>query len=182
MVRALFVGRFQPVHMGHMEAINYAMGKADELVIVIGSAQRSHSLTNPFTAGERAVMVRAALNEAGIEPTKYQLIPVPDAVMHSVWVAQVIAYTPPFSIVYTNEPLTSRLFRECKIYVEGIPFFHRDVYSATEVRRRMVVGEDWWELLPSSVAKAIKDIGGVERLRELNTTDREAITSDARKR
>ena len=174
MLRALYVGRFQPPHTGHLEAIKYAMKKADELVIVIGSAEKSHSLDNPFTAGERLRMVRASLDELGIDPSKYYLITVPDAAMHSVWVSQVLSYTPPFDAVYSNEPLTSRLFREFGIKVEKIPFFHREVYSATEVRKRMLAGEDWKELLSHSVIKIIEEISGVERLRELAMTDSSA--------
>lgn len=171
MVRALYVGRFQPLHKGHVEAIKYIVGRVDELVIIIGSAQHSHSLDNPFTAGERFMMVRAALDEAGMDPSKYYLIPVPDAEMHSAWVSEVISYSPPFHVVYSNEPLTSRLFKEFGIKVEKIPLFQREVYSATEVRRRMLAGEDWKEPLPQSVVEIVEEIGGIERLRELATTD-----------
>ena len=68
--RGLFVGRFQPFHLGHLAAIKYVLKKVDELVIVIGSAQYSHRRNNPFTAGERLVMVRKALEEAGVDCSK----------------------------------------------------------------------------------------------------------------
>ena len=139
-------------------------------MIIIGSSEKSHSPHNPFTAGERLRMMRAALDELGLAPSKYYLIPVPDVAMHSVWVSQVIAYTPPFEIVFSNEPLTCRLFREAGIKVETIPFYHREVYSSTEVRQRMVTDEDWKGLLPYNVSKIIEDIGGVERLKELAMT------------
>jgi nicotinamide-nucleotide adenylyltransferase len=58
--RGLYVGRFQPFHLGHLDAIKYTLKEVDELVIVIGSAQYSHNANNPFTAGERLVMVRQA--------------------------------------------------------------------------------------------------------------------------
>ncbi|HLN89981.1 MAG TPA: adenylyltransferase/cytidyltransferase family protein, partial [Candidatus Binatia bacterium] len=53
--RGLYVGRFQPFHLGHLDAIKYVLKEVDELVIVIGSAQYSHNSNNPFTAGERLV-------------------------------------------------------------------------------------------------------------------------------
>jgi nicotinamide-nucleotide adenylyltransferase len=59
--RGLYVGRFQPFHLGHLEAIENVLKEAEELVIVIGSAQYSHNINNPFTAGERLVMIRRAL-------------------------------------------------------------------------------------------------------------------------
>lgn len=55
--RGLFVGRFQPFHLGHLMAIKDVLEEVDELVIVIGSAQCSHDVDDPFTAGERLVMV-----------------------------------------------------------------------------------------------------------------------------
>lgn len=171
MLRALYVGRFQPPHSGHLKAIEYIINEVDELAIIIGSAQESHSLCNPFTAGERITMMRAALNELKIDSSKYYLIPVPDAPMHSLWVSEIISYSPPFNIVYSNEPLTLRLFKESKVKVKKIPLFDRKLYSSTEVRRRMLSGEDWQELLPSSVVKTIEAINGIERLKELTNVD-----------
>lgn len=169
--RGLFVGRFQPFHIGHREAIRKIIERVDELVIVVGSSQYSHDLDNPFTAGERITMIRFALDEMGVDPARYYLIPVPDVRMHAVWAAQVIAYTPRFDVVYSNDPLTRRLFKEAGFEVEGTPFYHREIYWATEVRRRMLADENWKELLPKSVAKFIEQAEGVERLRELAKTD-----------
>jgi len=171
MLRGLFVGRFQPFHNGHREAIKYVIKNVDELVIVVGSAQVSHEIDNPFTAGERIMMLKMALKDILVDPLKCYLVPIPDASMHSVWVPTVISYTPPFNIVFSNEPLTSRLFKEFGIIVEKIPFFNRDTYSATEVRRRMLVGENWKELLPGSIVKVVEDIDGVARLKELTLPD-----------
>ena len=56
--RGLYVGRFQPFHLGHLGAIKEVLKEVDELAIVIGSAQYSHNPSNPFTAGERLVMIR----------------------------------------------------------------------------------------------------------------------------
>ncbi len=170
-VRGLYIGRFQPFHLGHVEAIRGLLKKVDELVIIIGSAQRSHDLDNPFTAGERYVMVKDALNEMGVPSSRYHLLSVPDSPMHSVWVAQIESYAPPFKVVYSNDPLTRRLFRELGIPVEKVELYHREVYSATEVRRRMLSGRNWKELVPMSVVMNVDRVDGVERLKELATTD-----------
>ena len=169
--RGLFIGRFQPLHKGHVEAIKSLMEKVDELIIIIGSTQLSHDLANPFTTGERVWMMKSALDEAEVDPSRYLILPVPDAIMHSVWVAQIISYSPPFDVVFSNEPLTRRLFKEADVAVENVRFFKRKIYSATEVRRRMLAGENWEELLPKVVVKIINEVDGVRRLRELATTD-----------
>jgi nicotinamide-nucleotide adenylyltransferase len=170
--RGLFVGRFQPFHLGHLGAIKDILKEVDELVVVIGSAQYSHNLNNPFTAGERLVMVRKALEEAGIDYSRVWVVPVPDAHLHMMWVASVEGYTPPFDVVYSNEPLTHRLFIEAGYKVKAVRFHERKLYSSTEIRERMLKGESWEKLVPKSVAAFIKEIDGVNRLRDLNKSDK----------
>jgi len=169
--RGLFVGRFQPFHKGHLKPLKDILEKLDELVIVVGSSQYSHKIDHPFTAGERITMIRRALEEEGIAPSKYWIIPVPDVHVHMIWVSHIIGYTPKFVVVYSNEPLTRRLFVEAGYKVEPVPFHKREVYSATEIRNRMLNGQNWEKLVPKSVAQFIKEINGVERIRDLAKTD-----------
>jgi nicotinamide-nucleotide adenylyltransferase len=170
--RGLYVGRFQPFHLGHLEAIKEVLNDADELVVVIGSAQYSHNINNPFTAGERLVMIRRALQEAGIDYSRLWVVPVPDVHLHMLWVAALEGYTPRFNIVYSNEPLTRRLFMEAGYKVKSIRFFQRKLYTSTLVREKMLKGESWTKLVPKSVADFINEIDGVNRLRDLNRTDK----------
>ncbi len=170
--RGLFVGRFQPFHNGHLEVIKRILKEADELVIIVGSSQYSHKLDNPFTAGERITMIRKALEEEEIQLPRIWIIPVPDVHQHTLWVSRIVGYSPKFGVVYANEPLTRRLFIEAGFNVESMPMIKREVYLATEIRKRMLAGENWKKLVPSSVAKFIKDIDGEVRLRDLNKTDK----------
>ncbi len=169
--RGVFVGRFQPFHKGHLLAIKDILAEVEEIVIVVGSSQYSHRLDNPFTTGERVTMIRRGMEEGEISASNYWIIPVPDLHVHMIWVAQVIGYTPRFDVVYTNEPLTRRLFTEAGHNVRPIPFHKRRVYSSTEIRKRILADEDWEALVPTSVAGFIKEIGGAERLRDLAQTD-----------
>jgi nicotinamide-nucleotide adenylyltransferase len=170
--RGLFVGRFQPIHKGHVKVIKDILEKVDELVIVVGSAQYSHRADNPFTVGERITMIRKAFESEGIPLTRCWIIPVPDIHIHMMWVAEVMGYTPKFDIVFTNEPLTRRLFIEAGFKVKPVPFYKRKIYSATEIRERMLNNKSWEELLPESVAHFIKEIRGIERLRDLAKKDK----------
>jgi len=170
--RGLFVGRFQPFHLGHLKAIKDVLKEVEELVIVIGSAQYSHSVNNPFTAGERLVMIRKALEEAGIDYSRIWVVQVPDVHLHMMWVSAVEGYTPRFDVVYSNEPLTRRLFIEARYKVKAIRFHERRLYSSTEIRERMLKDESWEELVPKSVAAFIKEIDGINRLRDLSKSDK----------
>jgi nicotinamide-nucleotide adenylyltransferase len=171
LTRAVFVGRFQPFHYGHLYAIEKILEENEELILVVGSAQMSHEPDNPFTAGERIEMIRGALNQANISPDKYIIIPIPDAPAHRVWVSQVESQTPRFDLVYSNQPLTRRLLIEAGYEVNYIPLYKRGQYEATEIRRRILEGENWSNLVPESVYKIVQEIDGENRIRDLAKTD-----------
>ena len=172
MSTGLYVGRFQPFHLGHLQAVRHILDRVDELTIVVGSAQHSHTIDNPFTAGERITMIRLALKEARIPADRYIVIPLPDDEFHKVWVSHLLSQTPSFDVVHTNEPLTFRLLKEAGLRVERIPMFNRRTFTATEVRRRLLKGGHWQELLPKSVARYLKEIDGDERLRDISKSDK----------
>ncbi|MDH5816216.1 MAG: nicotinamide-nucleotide adenylyltransferase [Candidatus Nezhaarchaeota archaeon] len=168
MLFALFIGRFQPYHLGHLAATKWILEREERLIVGIGSAQYSHTFENPFTAGERVEMILATLEEEGLIG-RCVIIPIPDIGQHALWVQLVKQYCPPFSRVYTNSPLTRRLFMENGIEVREIPLFMRDKYDATYIRKLMIEGGDWESYVPRPVAEVIKRVKGVERLREIVT-------------
>ncbi len=170
-MRALIIGRFQPFHRGHLEVVKYIVSKYDDVIVGIGSAQYSHTVDNPFTAGERHLMISRSLEEEGIH--NYYLVPIEDLHRNSVWVAHVESIAPPFDVVFANNPLTKRLFQEKGYKVEIPPFYDRAKYSGKEVRRRIISGEEWEHLVPPAVARTIKEIDGIARLRTLAQSDEE---------
>src|SRR5438094_4396035 len=139
--------------------------------MVVGSAQHSHTIDNPFTAGERVTMIRLALKEARIPAHRYTVIPLPDDEFHKVWVSHLLSQTPSFDVVYTNEPLTFRLLKEAGLRSDRIPMFSRKKFTSTEVRRRLLTNEPWKELDPQAVASYLKKIDGDERLRAISKSD-----------
>jgi bifunctional NMN adenylyltransferase/nudix hydrolase len=58
-----FIGRFQPFHEAHAETLARALEAGSRVVIIIGSAHRARSITNPFTLDERIEMIRAYVLE-----------------------------------------------------------------------------------------------------------------------
>jgi len=163
---SLMIGRFQPLHNGHMEVIRKCAAESDNLIIGIGSAQYSHECDNPFTAGERYLMIDEVMKTEGI--TNYCIVPIEDLRRYSLWVSQVESLSPPFSIVYSNNPLTRRLFSEAGYELRESPLYNREVYSGTAVRKKMVEGDDWRPLVPERAAEVIDYIDGVKRLRDIS--------------
>lgn len=56
----VFIGRFQPLHLGHEHTIRHALQRVKRLIVLIGSANIARDPRNPFTFDERAAMVRSA--------------------------------------------------------------------------------------------------------------------------
>lgn len=65
----VYIGRFQPFTNAHYRIVKHALSKAKKVIIVIGSAKRSRSFRNPFTAEERRDMISSIkdLKKAKIE-------------------------------------------------------------------------------------------------------------------
>lgn len=169
-MRGLYIGRFQPYHLGHQSVLREISREMDEIVIAIGSAQESHTPENPFTAGERIEMIYAALEQSDLRNRCY-VIPVQDINRNSVWTSHLQSMVPRFDVVYSNNPLVVRLFSEAEVDVRSPPMYQRDLYSGTAIRRLMKEGGDWRSLVPGAVASLITRIGGVERLACVSRSD-----------
>lgn len=170
-VRGILIGRMQPVHNGHMQVINKILEEVDEIIIGIGSAQLSHELKDPFTAGERIVMISQALADAGIDASRYYIIPMQDINFNAIWVSHVKMLTPPFSVVYSGNSLVKQLFSEEGFEVRQPPLYDRMHLSGTEVRRRILKDENWQELVPKATVDTLAEINGVERIKNLSVKE-----------
>ena len=46
---ALFIGRFQPFHNGHLYSLNKCLEIGEQVVIAVGSSQESGTENNPYS-------------------------------------------------------------------------------------------------------------------------------------
>ena len=162
----LFIGRFQPFHLGHLESIKFALDKVDTLIIAIGSAQKSHEKRNPFTAGERIQMIRNTLYKIStIDLQKIIFIPTPDNNIHLLWTHNIDILVPPYDIIFTNDPFTIFLFQERHKNIIKPKLYNRNIFSGTMIRKFMIDDNDKWKnLVHKEVFSLIDKIKGVERL------------------
>lgn len=166
--RALFLGRFQPYHNGHDLVIRKIADEVDELIIAVGSAQYSHTLRDPFTAGERITMITRALADAQI--SKY-VLPISDIEQNALYVAHIRRLTPSFNVVYSNNSLVVRLFEEVDIPVKQVPLVDREALWGTKIRELMVNGGDWQSSVPKAVANLVEEVNGIDRLQKISQND-----------
>ena len=104
---ALFVGRFQPFHLGHLHVIKKYCNKYDILYIGIGSSQYHHTYENPFTFEERRLMINETLKKEGI--TNFKIVAIPDIHNPPQWVEHVKSIVDDFSVVISNNDFTTSL-------------------------------------------------------------------------
>lgn len=167
-MRALFIGRFQPFHNGHLEVIK-EIAQDYEPVIVIGSAGLSHTLDDPFTAGERYLMISESLKSAGIH--EFAIIPVMNVNRYGIWVSHIRTLVPPFDLVVSNNSLTRRLFSEYGYMVHSPKRYSREIFCGKYIREQMLEGGNWEKLVPDIVRQIVEDLDGVGRIRDLSHSD-----------
>lgn len=63
MKTSVFIGSYQPIHKGHLQAIADIKDKTDKIIIFVTASNRPRSITNPFTFKEREQLIEDALVE-----------------------------------------------------------------------------------------------------------------------
>ena len=72
----VFVGRFQPLHSGHMIIINKALEECENLIVFVGSSKTSRTIKNPFTFEERKTMIENAVLQE--QRNRLMVVPIRD--------------------------------------------------------------------------------------------------------
>lgn len=80
MTTGVFIGRFQPLHNGHVEIIEDALRQNEKVLLFVGSANRGRSCKNPFTFDERKNFI-----EQTFKTDKLQVLPLNDYPLDSDW-------------------------------------------------------------------------------------------------
>jgi nicotinamide-nucleotide adenylyltransferase len=152
--------------------IEHIAGEVDELVLGIGSADKSHTVDNPLTAGERIMMLTKAIKEYEREHDLVTyVVPIEDIDRNAVWVSHVESMCPDFDVAYSNNPLVIRLFEEADIEVRQSRMFDRERLEGTDIRQSMIDDSAWEDRVPDSVVDVIEEINGVQRLRTVSEDD-----------
>ena len=163
---ALFIGRFQPFHKGHLSALKWILQRSSRAIIAIGSAQKSFEPKNPFTALERKRMIGQQLRAAGLSK-KCALFSVTDVNDNGKWVAHVDKRVPHYNVVYSNNALVRRLMKNAGKEVRGVPFFSKQRFNATKIRERMKREQKWDDRVPAKIRLLLRKMGAEERVRKL---------------
>jgi nicotinamide-nucleotide adenylyltransferase len=167
------LGRFQPFHKGHLALTKQILSECDELLIIIGSAQFNFIDKDPFSAGERVLMIHEALKEAGVDLSRCYIIPVANDENNARWLAYIRSMVPPFDVLYSGNDFVKYLARsqDSSIVIEDPVFAEINEYNGANIRRLMQEGKPWEHLVPPAVAKVIQQVGGIVRINMLARSD-----------
>lgn len=164
-MNGLLVGRFQPFHLGHVDAIKFALDKVENLWLGIGSSNRSLERNNPFSADERKKMIQSSI-DSGISK-KIQIFYIPDLEDHKKWIENIDEIVPKYDMVFSNDEMTHHLYSKRSMKVISIPFTNRDELSGTNIREKIQSGQNWDHLVPEGTKKTLETIGAKDRLDSL---------------
>jgi bifunctional NMN adenylyltransferase/nudix hydrolase len=174
----VFIGRFQPFHLGHEAVIAEAINKASEVIVVIGSSFQPRTLRNPFTFEERREQIKLAFPQTKVKVVGVMDYPYDD----NAWVSsvqQVVhdnATTDNIGLIGHSKDESSyylNIFKQWKNHVE-VPNFNG--LNATDLRNMIFESEtplsEMWQHIPSDskieLKKQLKHIVFNERIGELN--------------
>jgi len=153
-----FIGRFQPLHNGHKHVIENHQN--EELMIVLGSAGKSRTDNNPLNVEERKNIIHECF-------PKIEIYAVEDNESDKKWMNEIIEKTRADKIVSGNQNVLNIFKQMSNLEIKEADMHDPEIYSATEVRRRINGGEEWSYLVPECTRKQIKDL--IETIKKSGT-------------
>lgn len=166
------LGRFQPLHLGHMEYLDAARRRCERLVVGItnpnvsamtfnkADPRRSEQENNPFSYFVRHEMTDMALRGEGWDPGTFAIVPAD--VNDTAWVA---AFLPPrarttvFITVYDawGDEKVQRL-RDLGFEVDVLwrRAMSERLTTGSEIRQLMRGGGSWQSLVPRGVSSYLE--------------------------
>jgi nicotinamide-nucleotide adenylyltransferase len=164
-MNGLLIGRFQPFHLGHLEAVNFALSKVDLLFIGIGSSNKSNQERNPFTADERKQMIFSSLDRKFLPRVSVYYIP--DLDDHSKWTQSIDEIVPNYDIVFSNDDFTHELFQKQGKKIISVELKDRQNLSGTNIRNMIKHADSWEDFVPDGTRNFLYLIDAKNRLKDL---------------
>lgn len=182
----VFIGRFQPFHLGHLAVIQAGMAQAKQMIILCGSAHQPPSVRNPWTITEREAMIRSSFNK--LDNERLHIVPLMDNVYNDEsWVRNVQATVNGLVTAHHSVPhkqpsigLIGHSKDQSSYYLNLFPQWRAvqvenfNSISATPIRERIFSdsGEDYIaantaQELPKPVKEQLKAFCATDTYREL---------------
>jgi nicotinamide-nucleotide adenylyltransferase len=138
----LVIGRFQPLHYGHIYLLQQALTHVEKIIIGIGSSNVTDE-DNPFSYEQRVHMIRQAVQKENMMEDVVKIIPSDDVPDDDQWLKDTIELTGPIDTVIGNNNWVKGIFKKAGYPVVTIPYYKRELYEGKKIRTIMRKHDDW---------------------------------------
>lgn len=155
---AVYPGRFQPFHKGHLAVVEHILSENDKLYIIVCSRKNLGELDdkNPFTYEERKQMILSSLSPDLLD--KVTVCHVQDADSNKEWTNVIDTWIPDVDFTtYSNNPHTVSAFKDHGYMSKSLPVME-DGVNATLIRKQLIRNLDYSDLVPEGTRKVIEGI------------------------
>lgn len=152
-MRTVFIGRFQPLHQGHKNVIEDHFGSEEDFAVVIGSADKEREEKNPLSADEREEIIKACFPSLEIFHLEDEG---QDEEGNKRWIEN-LKDLGVDKVISRNDLVKELVEEDYELELLEQDLYDPDIYSGTEVRRRIRSGEEWRYLVPDCCEEQIAD-------------------------
>lgn len=177
-------GRFQVLHLKHMEYILAAKMRCQKLYIGLNNPdtlhtknssndiRRSEPSSNPLTYHERCEMIKGAMQEFNVPDREYEFIPFP--INYPEYILQYVPKDATFFLGMYDEwdEEKYRILSNLDVNIEILwdrPVSQKGIIGE-QVREKIAMGEDWTGLVPKSVYAYLTEQGLDQKIGRLIQT------------
>lgn len=149
--KCIFIGRFQPLHIGHKKVIERYQDEFENFTLIIGSADKSRTDDNPLNAEEREEVIRECFPDI-------EVIYKDDHDNDEQWSKELEGKVDADIVISQNNLVKQLVKDHTSMDIEEQELYDPEIYSGTEVRRRVKSDEEWRYLVPKCAKEKIEQL------------------------
>lgn len=154
---ALFIGRFQPLHNGHVYGIKKTLKIAEQVIVVIGSSNEAGTETNPFDFETRKKMI-----EKSLQGDSLKVVGLPDYPDDEEWLKELVdrckvqGVSKEDVIVASNNEWVLSIMKAAGYQTFETGLYNRDELEGVKIRALIRAHDPSWKLrVPEQVTRQI---------------------------
>jgi bifunctional NMN adenylyltransferase/nudix hydrolase len=160
----IYIGRFQPFHLGHLQTLKLALDKAEQIILILGSHRAAPDIRNPWTSDERIEMIRSCLSADDLN--RVHFLPIRDWLYSdNLWLAAVqqkvfeITQGASDVVVLGHRKDASSYYLDLFPQWDCLETGHYQGLNSTDIRYAYFKGADegYRQVLPSGIAQFLEN-------------------------
>jgi bifunctional NMN adenylyltransferase/nudix hydrolase len=159
----IYIGRFQPFHLGHLQTLKLALEEAEQIILILGSHRAASDIRNPWSSEERIEMIRSCLSADDLN--RVHFLPVRDWLYSdNLWLAAVqqqvfeITQGSAAVVVLGHRKDSSSYYLDLFPQWDYLETGHHQGLNSTDIRRAYFEGKDegYCQVIPPGIAQFLK--------------------------